>query len=163
MRRKGEYGIPNTGFSLVLFYVHNYSWQRFLYVDIILVYDICLEFKWKYLFQTVDLNMLHLLSPGKGIRADFQDRIGSEISGLKIFQYRIGSDPSLKKCDRIGSPIWKVNIGSDRCSDVIGSDLHGFFLCWNIYWKFSWIILRWLKVIKGQVRTFFAILVLERY
>ena len=43
---------------------------------------------------------------GKGIRADFQDRFGSEISGLKILQDRIGSDPSLKKfdlikCDRI--------------------------------------------------------------
>jgi hypothetical protein len=46
--------------------------------------------------------------------------------------FNIGSDPSLKKCDRIGSPIWKVNIRSDRCSDVIGSDLLGFLLCWNI-------------------------------
>ena len=38
--------------------------------------------------------------------------------------FNIGSDPSLKKCDRIGSPIWKVNIRSDRCSDVIGSDFY---------------------------------------
>ena len=41
---------------------------------------------------------------GKGIRADLQDRFGSDISGLKIFQDRIGSDPSLKKCERIGRP-----------------------------------------------------------
>ena len=64
---------------------------------------------------------------------------------------RIGSDPSLKKCDLIGSvrkPDLKSQdrIGSVRCSDVIGSDLLGFLLCWNIYWKLSWLILRWLKV-----------------
>ena len=39
---------------------------------------------------------------GKGIRADFADGIGSEISGLKIFADRIGLDPSWKK------------VGSDR-------------------------------------------------
>jgi hypothetical protein len=35
------------------------------------------------------------MESGKGIRADFADRIGSEISGLKIFADRIG--PELEK------------------------------------------------------------------
>jgi hypothetical protein len=66
-----------------------------------------------------------VLEPGKGIRADFQDRFGSEISGLKILQDRIGSDPSLKKCDRIGS-VRKPDLKSqDRIGSVLGRDRFG--------------------------------------
>ena len=50
-------------------------------------------------------------------------KIGSEISGLKNFQNRIGSDPSLKKCDRIGSEARFKS--QDRIGSVLGRDRFG--------------------------------------
>ena len=108
------------------------------YSSQLLCYPIVIFSSEKYL-----TSIKHCFGQGKASEQIF--KIGSEILGLKNFQYRIGPEFEKMWSDRIKSPIWKVNIGSDRCSDVIGSDLLGFLLCWNIYWKFSWIILRWLK------------------
>jgi hypothetical protein len=55
---------------------------------------------------------LFLRNQGRAAEQIF--KIGSDISGLKIFQDRIGSDPSLKKCDRIGSEARFEKSRSDR-------------------------------------------------
>ena len=97
--------------------------------------------------------------PGKGIRADFADRMirfGSEISGLKIFADRIG--PELEK-NLIGSEARFEICWSDRTSSDFNIDWKNAYILkqsviwrnwrlkgvvvadWAVFWRFyTWFI-----------------------